>query len=99
MAAEDRAGNVSSRAGAGAIRVRYIELRRNVVTARAGRRFGVGVSTDAPSYRFRFAGGAGVRGGPVLVLRAPEEPGRYRVYVRSNRHADSALVVVRPLER
>jgi flagellar hook capping protein FlgD len=95
IAAEDRAGNVSRRAPAGTVRVRYIELARNVVRARAGLRFGVGVSTDAPNYRYRFAGRRGVRGGRFLVLRAPEQPRRYRLYVRANRHADSALVVVR----
>jgi hypothetical protein len=99
IAAEDRVGNISRRAEAGTVRVRYIELARNVVRARAGLRFGVGVSTDAPNFRHRFAGRRGVGGGRFLVLRAPDEPGRYRLYVRANRHADSALVVVRPRER
>jgi hypothetical protein len=99
IAAEDRAGNVSPRAASGTVRIRYIELARNVVRARAGLRFGVGVSTDAPNYRYRFAGSRGVRGGDILVLRAPEEPRRYRLYVRANRHADSALVIVRRRER
>jgi hypothetical protein len=95
IAAADRAGNVSPRAWAGMVRVRYIELARNVIRTRAGFRFGVGVSTDAPNYRHRFAGRRGVGGGRYLVLRAPEEEGRYRLYVQANRHADSALVIVR----
>jgi hypothetical protein len=99
IAAEDRAGNVSSRAAAGTIRIRYIELARKVIRARAGLRFGVGVSTDAPSYGYRFAGRRGGRRGDFLVLRAPEEERRYRLYVQANRHADSALVIVRPRER
>jgi FlgD Ig-like domain len=99
IAAQDRAGNTSSRIPAGTVRVRYIELARNVIRARAGFRFGVGVSTDAPNYRYRFAGGRGVGGGRFLRIRAPEEEGRYRLYVRANRHADSALVIVRPDER
>jgi hypothetical protein len=98
LAAEDRAGNVSSRAGAGTVRIRYIELARNVIRARAGLRFGVGVSTDARSYRYRIAGRAAVARGDFLVLSAPKA-GRYRLYVQANRHADSALVVVRPRER
>jgi hypothetical protein len=98
IAAEDRAGNVSARAAAGTVRVRYIELARNVVRARAGLRFGVGVSTDSPNYRYRFAGRRGVGRGRVLVLRAPQE-GRYRLYVLANRRADKALVIVRPRER
>jgi FlgD Ig-like domain len=96
LAAEDRAGNVSRRAEAGTIRIRYIALARNVIRVRAGLRFGVGVSTDAPRYRYRFAGRRGARRGRFLVLRAPEKARRYRLYVRSNRHADRALVVVSP---
>jgi hypothetical protein len=96
LAAQDRAGNTSERFPAGTVRVRYIDLARNVIRVRAGFRFGVGVSTDAPNYRFRFAGGRGLGGGRFLRIRAPEEEGRYRLYVRANRHADSALVIVRP---
>lgn len=99
LAAQDRAGNTSKRVPAGTVRVRYIELARNVIRARAGFRFGVGVSTDAPNYRYRFAGRRGVGGGRFLRIRAPEEEGRFRLYVRANRHADSALVIVRPRER
>jgi hypothetical protein len=99
LAAQDRAGNTSRRVPAGTVRVRYIELARNVIRARAGFRFGVGVSTDAPNYRYRFAGRRGLGGGRFLRIRAPEEEGRYRLYVRANRHADSALVIVRPSER
>jgi hypothetical protein len=99
LAVQDRAGNTSRRVPAGTVRVRYIELARNVVRARAGFRFGVGVSTDAPNYRYRFAGRRGVGGGRFLRIRAPEEEGRYRLYVQANRHADSALVIVRPRER
>jgi FlgD Ig-like domain len=99
IAAEDRAGNVSKPVFAGTVRVRYIELARSVIRARAGFRFGVGVSTDAPNYRYRFAARRGVGGGRFLRIRAPEEEGRYRLYVQANRHADSALVIVRPRER
>jgi hypothetical protein len=99
LAAQDRAGNTSKRVAAGNVRVRYIELARNVIRARAGFRFGVGVSTDAPNYRYRFAGRRGIGGGRFLRIRAPEEEGRYRLYVRANRHADSALVIVRPRGR
>jgi FlgD Ig-like domain len=95
LAAQDRARNTSRRLPLGTVRVRYIELARNVVRVRAGFRFAVGVSTDAPNYRYRFAGGRGVAGGRFVRDRAPEEPGRYRLYVRVNKHADSALVIVR----
>jgi hypothetical protein len=99
IAAQDLAGNISERATAGKVRVRYIELARNVIRARAGLRFGVGVSTDAPNYRYRFAGRRGLGGGRFLRIRAPQEEGRYRLYVQANRRADSALVIVRPRER
>jgi hypothetical protein len=46
IAVEDRAGNVSPRADAGTVRIRYIELARNVIRAGAGLRFGVGVATN-----------------------------------------------------
>jgi hypothetical protein len=95
LAAEDRAGNVSLRAAAGAVRIRYIELARNVIRARARLRFGVGVSTDARNFRYRLAGRTAVARGNFLVIRAPRS-GRYRLYVQANRHADSALVIVRP---
>ena len=94
IAAEDAAGNVSGRTARGTVRVRYIELERNVVRARVGGPFRVRVSTDAPNYRYRFAGRRRVGGGRVLTLRAPEEEGRYRLFVRANRRADSALVFV-----
>jgi hypothetical protein len=99
LAAQDQAGNTSRRVPVGTVRVRYIELARNVIRARVGFRFGVGVSTDAPNYRYRFAGRRGVGGGRFLRIRAPEDEGRYRLYVQANRHADSALVIVRPRER
>jgi hypothetical protein len=99
LAAQDRAGNTSRRVPAGTVRVRYIDLARNVIRVRAGFRFGVGVSTDAPNYRYRFAGRRGVGGGRFLRIRAPADEGRYRLYVQSNRHADSALVIVTPDER
>jgi hypothetical protein len=99
LAAQDRAGNTSRRVPAGTVRVRYIDLARNVIRVRAGFRFGVGVSTDAPNYRYRFAGRRGVGGGRCLRIRAPADEGRYRLYVQSNRHADSALVIVTPDER
>jgi FlgD Ig-like domain len=99
IAVEDRAGNVSTRADVGTVRIRYVELARNVIRARAGLRFGVGVSTDASSYRYRFSGRRGVQRGDFLLLRAPEKARRYRLYVQANGHADSALVIVRPRER
>jgi hypothetical protein len=94
LRALDRAGNRSRRTRAVPVRVRYVELARERIEIVAGRRFGVGVSTDARSYRWLFAGQRGSGNAKVLVLRAPETPGTYTVYVRVGRWADRAEVVV-----
>jgi len=94
LRALDRAGNRSHRTRASAVRVRYVELARERVEVVAGRRFGIRVSTDATSYRWLFAGERGIGRARVLVLRAPDTPGTYAVYVRVGRRADRAEVVV-----
>lgn len=94
LRAFDRAGNrASSRRAVPAV-VRFVELRRDRIEVVAGRRFSVGVSTDAPSYRWIFAGDKGTGRRGSLVLRAPETPGEYRVIVTVRGRADSAVVVV-----
>jgi hypothetical protein len=74
--------------------VRYVELARERIEVVAGRRFGVGVSTDARSYRWLFAGERGSGSAKVLVLRAPATPGTYTVYARVGQWADRTEVVV-----
>ena len=59
-----------------------------------GRRFGVGVATDADVYRWLFDGRRGKYRKHVLVLRAPDEPGTYVLYAIVGRWADRAEVVV-----
>jgi len=95
LRAVDEAGNTSMRTRAVDVRVRYVELTRARIAATAGRRFRVHVLTDARSYRWRIAGRAGVARSPVLMLRAPDTPGDYALYVRVGAHADRALVTVR----
>ena len=90
----DRAGNRSSSRRVVPIVVRYVELFRDRIEVVAGRRFSVRVSTDALRYRWIFAGRKGTARKRVLVLRAPEEPGEYRLYVNVRGRADSAEVVV-----
>lgn len=94
LRAVDRAGNRSARTRAVAVRVRYVELSRDRIEVVAGKRFSVRVRSDARSYRWLFAGerGAGTR--QVLILRAPETPGTYSLYVSVGDHADRAEVVV-----
>ena len=95
LRAFDRAGNRSSSRRVVPVVVRYIELARERIEVVAGRRFSVRVLTDAVSYRWLFAGERAVRRKRVLVLRAPETPGTYTVYVSlRGRFADSAKVVV-----
>lgn len=94
LRAFDRAGNRSARTRAVTVRVRYVEFARDRVEAIAGRRFGIGVSTDAPVYRWLFDGSRGKFRKRVLVLRAPETPGTYVLYAVVGRWADRAEVVV-----
>jgi hypothetical protein len=94
LRAFDRAGNRSSSRRVVPVRVRYVSLARDRIEVVAGRRFSARVSTDALTYRWVFAGNRGIARRRVLVLRAPETPGEYRVYVSVRGRADSAEVVV-----
>ena len=91
VAAEDTAGNVGERTPPTTVRIRYVELGAGRRSALArGTRFGVRVRTDARSVRWRFAGATGTARRGVLVLRAPRQPGRYRLFVEANGHARRA---------
>jgi hypothetical protein len=97
IGAVDVAGNVTGpeRGIVVPVRVRYIALARHDLRVKAGTRFGVGVDTDAKSYRWRFAGRTGADTKDLLVIKAPQ-PGRYRLVVTENGHRDVARVVVVP---
>lgn len=94
LRAVDRAGNRSLRTRAVPVRVRFVELSRNRIEVGAGKRFSVRVLTDAPSYRWLFAGRRGVGRREVLVLRAPEEAGSYTLFATVGGRAARADVVV-----
>ena len=94
LRAVDQAGNRSARTRAIAVRVRYVELSKERIEVFAGKRFSVRVRTDARSYRWLFAGERGAGQRQVLVLRAPETPGTYFLYVSVGGRADRAEVVV-----
>jgi hypothetical protein len=96
LRAVDRAGNRSVRTRAVSVTVRYAELSRHHVEVVAGKRFSVRVRTDARSYRWLFAGEKGAGRRQVLVLRAPDTPGTYSLYVSVGGRADRAEVVVSP---
>jgi hypothetical protein len=91
-AAVDEAGNIGT-APPIYVAIRYIELGRTMIRATARTRFGVRVTTDASSYRWRFAGRTGVGKPGLLVLRAPRA-GRYLLFVEANGHGARARVVV-----
>ena len=98
MRAADRAGNRSLRTRAVPVRVRFVELSRERIEVGAGKRFSVRVRTDAVAYRWLFAGRRGAGRREVLILRAPDEPGSYRLYVTVGGHAASAAVdVIEPI--
>jgi FlgD Ig-like domain len=94
LRAVDRAGNRSPRTRAVTVVVRYVELSREQIDAVAGKRFSVRVRTDADSYRWLFAGRRGVGTREVLVLRAPDVPGSYSLYVTVGGRAARAAVNV-----
>ncbi len=94
LRATDLAGNRGSTRRVVPVLVRFVTLSRDRIEVEAGRRFSVRVSKDAPSYRWLFAGLAGIGRTGVLRLRAPELPGEYRLVVVVGRHADSADVIV-----
>jgi hypothetical protein len=94
-AAADEAGNVGKAPRAIFVTIRYIELARATIPVAAQTRFGVRVTTDAKSFRWRFAGRTGIGSPGLLVLRAPDA-GRYLLFVETNKHGARARVVVRP---
>ena len=98
VAGEDAAGNVGEPSEPVEVEIRYVELAREEIRVRAGRRFGVRVTTDAESFRWRFAGGRGTGVPGVLVLRAPSRPGEYALFVSVDGHAARARVVVEPVD-
>jgi FlgD Ig-like domain len=93
LAAQDTAGNVSAPVKAGRVRVRYVELARSAIPAKAGIRFGVRVSADR-RVGWRLGGRSGTASPGLLVLRAPVRPGRYALVVTAGDHAARATVIV-----
>jgi hypothetical protein len=79
------------------VRLRFVELSRGRIEVAAGKRISVRVRTDAESYRWLFAGRRGVGRRQVLVLRAPDAPGAYALYVTvGGRAARADVDVVAP---
>jgi hypothetical protein len=97
VGAIDLAGNITPPADRVRVHVklRYIVLASRHLVARAGKKFEIGVSTDAIRYRWTLGKRSGRNGGGVLRLRAPQKPGRYMLTVSERGHHDRARVVVK----
>jgi FlgD Ig-like domain len=98
VGAVDLAGNVTPAKARRAlvVRVRYIQLARNrIVVRKPGVRFGVGVATDARTYRWTLDGRHGVSSDRVLRLTAPKRPGTYTLAVGERTYTAHATLVVR----
>jgi hypothetical protein len=97
VGAVDLAGNATpvARRARILVQIRYIVLAsHHIAGVTAGRKFDIGVSTDAKRYHWTLGARTGVASGPDLVLRAPAKPGRYQLKVTERGHSDSAVVVV-----
>jgi hypothetical protein len=94
VAARDLAGNLSNRAAAGTVVVRYVKIVPAVRSVPAGKRFTVHVSTDAKAVSWKLGKRRG-RGATTLVLRAPTAPGRYVLTVSVRGHDARAVIHVR----
>jgi FlgD Ig-like domain len=95
IAARDIAGNLSRQVVVGTLFVRYVRLPHAVYRAQAGTRFGTRVLTDSRGVRWRLGNRHGT-GKRRLVLRAPKQPGRYRLTVGVGDHQATAIVIVGP---
>lgn len=95
LAAQDPAGNVSAPSSAVKARIRYVELARTAIRAKAGTRFGVRVSADRP-VRWRLGARTGTAKPGMLVLRAPAAPGRVLLVVSAAGHSAHAVLTVEP---
>ena len=95
LRAIDEAGNLGPRSRGFTVRIRFIELGRQVIRTHAGRRIVVPVSTDARFYTWRIGSRHGRVRSRRLVLAAGA-PGRYHLVVSERGHTARALVVVAP---
>ena len=94
LSAEDPAGNVSN-GQVVRVLVRYVELARDSIRARAGTRFGVRVLADRRVH-WRLGRRQGTAAPGLMILQAPATSGRYRLVVTVPGHAAAATVNVSP---
>lgn len=96
LVATDLAGNVSSPSPPTTVRLRFIRITPRRLRVPAGFRFGIRVSTEARRYRWRLGRRTGASRARTLVLRAPQQPGRYTLTLSYGRYRDAVPVFVRP---
>jgi hypothetical protein len=94
LAAEDRAGNLSAPGPSFNVLLRYVALSRDRIEVKAGTKFGVRVSADAP-FQWRLGARHGRANPGLLVVRAPARPSRYTLLVKLGPNAARAAVIVR----
>jgi hypothetical protein len=94
LAAQDRAGNLSTGVTFAIGQVRYVALARTRVVVRPGGRFALRVSTDAPQVGWRLHGRSGTLPRGTLHLRAPKAAGVYRLYISVGSHSAVCSLVV-----
>jgi hypothetical protein len=94
LRAEDRAGNISPPTREVPVLLRFVTLSRKTVRVRPGKAFALRVSSDANVVHWLLRGKTGEATPGTLRLRAPKQPGSYRLFVTSNEHSQAAVVVV-----
>ncbi len=94
LVAVDAAGNRSLPVKAGPVRIRYVEIASPVLHAKAAGVLRVRVLTDARRVDWRIGKRTGVGKAPVFRIRAPAQPGRYRIVVSVGGHRATAPVIV-----
>jgi FlgD Ig-like domain len=97
--AADLAGNLSKRAPAGAVRIRYLALGEQLIAVALGERVRIPVSTDAARVDWKLRRGSSVVDSGVarrtIALQAPAAPGRYVLAAQTGSHTARAVIVVR----
>jgi hypothetical protein len=77
------------------VRIRFVELASRRIVARGGKRFEIGVSTDAVGYTWKLGRRHAFASGSLLRVRAPQRRGRYTLTVTEHGHSSRAAVIVR----
>ncbi len=94
VAARDTAGNQSKAYPFAVVDVRYVSLGRKRVVVKAGNRFAIRISADAPSVQWKLHGRTGTVKPGTAHFRAPKSKGVFFLYVSVGNHAARCAVVV-----